>query len=377
MARYKNIANALRERIESEEFKAEERLPSCQELAAEYGVSYVTISRAVRVLELSGLVTSKPGHGIFVVPAEKRFTQPSPQVGFIMQTRGDLFGNFFTPVLNGLGQRHIQSVPLTDDTQLNALDAAERLARMKVYADTGYLSLVVDGDRLFPFSSLDNVFTRFRQVIFVLRCDSDLEFPGANRLVSDFRLAGKELAEHLLAQGITRIAFLTFEELDEVWRRSARSSLHSHDQHVFDGIEEACREHGVDFASHCTMIRNQLPNQKDKDCEQALCSFLRKSPDSRSGIIAIDDSRARYAYNAVAECGLAVGRDVAVTGLFDTALSDVLKPRLTTVNIGEKEIAELTLKAIAGKWHGRTVEVKPHLIIKESSLPSPLKFDFK
>ncbi|MFA6929150.1 MAG: substrate-binding domain-containing protein [Lentisphaeria bacterium] len=368
MSRYRNIAQALGERIACGEFASAGRLPSCQELTVVFGVSYVTISRAIRELELSGLVVSKPGHGIYVVPEEERGRQPLSQVGFIMPTRGDLFGNYFTPVLNGLGQRHIQSVPLTDDMHLNALEASERIARMKGYAESGYMSLVVDGDRCFPFAALNHVFSKFRQVNFVLRCDSGLEFAGANRLVCDYRQAGRELTSHLLSQGVRRIVFLTFEELDEVWRRSNFSTQHSHDQLVFDGIEDACRENGVDFSGCCKMIRNQLPNEDDPDCEQALSAFLQKTPGCRCGIIAIDDGRARYAYRAAVLCGLAVGRDVAVTGLFDTALSEVLSPRLTTVNIGETEIAELTMKAITGKWRGRTVMVKPRLIVKESSL---------
>ncbi len=372
MSKYKSISQALRQRIEAGDFSILGRLPRCQELTHEYSASYVTICRAIRDLEQSGLIISKPGHGIYIIPEGERGRQPLSQVGFIMPTRGDLFGNYFTPVVNGLGLQRIQSVPLTDDTHLNALKSSERFARMLEYAESGFMSLVVDGDRCFPFAALDRVYAKFRQVNFVLRCDSGLEFCGANRLICDYRQVGKELAVHLLGQGIRHLAFLTFEELDEVWRRSNFSTHHSHDQLVFDGIEDACRDHGVDFSCCCVMIRNQKPNSDDPACEQALGEFMLKASGSRCGVISVDDGRARYAYRAAAACGLAIGRDVAVTGLFDTALSEMLSPRLTTVNIGEKEIAALTMKAVAENWQGRLVMVKPRLIIKESSWVSSI-----
>jgi GntR family transcriptional regulator len=62
--RYQEIAESLRERISA--FGAGTLLPSEAELSGEFGVSRVTIRRALEVLRESGLVDSRQGFGWYV-----------------------------------------------------------------------------------------------------------------------------------------------------------------------------------------------------------------------------------------------------------------------------------------------------------------------
>jgi GntR family transcriptional regulator len=61
---YIQVANDIADRIARAELAG--RLPAERELAAEYGVAYGTIRRAMEVLRERGLVESVHGRGTFV-----------------------------------------------------------------------------------------------------------------------------------------------------------------------------------------------------------------------------------------------------------------------------------------------------------------------
>lgn len=64
--RYQQIADELRGRVATGEFAEGGLLPSESELAAAYGVSRVTVRRALAELKRAGLVDSRQGFGWFV-----------------------------------------------------------------------------------------------------------------------------------------------------------------------------------------------------------------------------------------------------------------------------------------------------------------------
>ncbi len=59
------VTAALRERIAAGEWLPGEQLPSTRELAEEYGVTHVTVAKAVKTLAAEGLVEVVPSWGVF------------------------------------------------------------------------------------------------------------------------------------------------------------------------------------------------------------------------------------------------------------------------------------------------------------------------
>lgn len=66
---WQQIAQILREQIESRELAPGQQLPSAVALAAEYGVAVPTVRKALDQLKSEGLVIGVAGYGTFV--AEK------------------------------------------------------------------------------------------------------------------------------------------------------------------------------------------------------------------------------------------------------------------------------------------------------------------
>jgi DNA-binding GntR family transcriptional regulator len=61
---YRRIADDLRDKIESGELTGQ--IPTRAKLAEQYGVAYMTVDRAIRVLKDEGLVYGVAGLGVFV-----------------------------------------------------------------------------------------------------------------------------------------------------------------------------------------------------------------------------------------------------------------------------------------------------------------------
>lgn len=66
VALYEQIADGLARDIRARKLKPFDKLPSENELVANFGVSRVTVRQAIRKLAEAGLVTSRQGKGVFV-----------------------------------------------------------------------------------------------------------------------------------------------------------------------------------------------------------------------------------------------------------------------------------------------------------------------
>lgn len=63
---YRTVSQTLRERVAGGVYEPGSRIPSVDELALEFGVSSITIRRAIRDLSLEGLLLGRQGLGVFV-----------------------------------------------------------------------------------------------------------------------------------------------------------------------------------------------------------------------------------------------------------------------------------------------------------------------
>lgn len=66
---YHQLEQELRARIQREEFKPGEPLPTEERICAQYGVSRITVRRALDALIADGLITKRRGVGTFVTPS--------------------------------------------------------------------------------------------------------------------------------------------------------------------------------------------------------------------------------------------------------------------------------------------------------------------
>ena len=72
LPRYAQLADVLRGRIERGLWRTGQRLPSLDELVAEFGLARVTVRQAIEMLAREGLVSPQQGRGTFVTARPTR-----------------------------------------------------------------------------------------------------------------------------------------------------------------------------------------------------------------------------------------------------------------------------------------------------------------
>ncbi|MGH3932410.1 MAG: GntR family transcriptional regulator [Pseudonocardiaceae bacterium] len=127
-ARYRQVADHLREAIHRGEYVPGELLPSQPELARQYGLNQTSISRAISILRNEGLVRIEQGRGAFVqeMPTVRRIRRIPPS--------GDRDSSFATEM------RRLRLDPKTDLVQTAVARAPAQI--------TERLGIPEDGDVL-------------------------------------------------------------------------------------------------------------------------------------------------------------------------------------------------------------------------------------
>lgn len=167
---------------------------------------------------------------------------------------------------------------------------------------------------------------------------------------SDNWLGGRLATGHLIAQGRRRIAFFGMADIPEIAARHAG---------YLDALGEAGLKPAVHIEAHLTPDASYA----------AITRYLRQGalPDA---IVAASDVIAMSAMRALAEMGIAVPDDVAVTGYDDVSLAAYVMPPLTTVrqDLAEAghQLVDLLFRRIAGE-DTRSVVLPPRLIVRGST----------
>ena len=124
---YRQVADQLRQLIDSGEFAVGNRLPTERELAAQLGVSRPTVREALIALEVDGRVRIRVGSGIYVLAPQEPTTIAAPAVA----------GSFEILAARALFEGAIaeQAAQIASPADLAGIDAT--LARMKGAAESG------------------------------------------------------------------------------------------------------------------------------------------------------------------------------------------------------------------------------------------------
>jgi GntR family transcriptional regulator len=215
-ARYRQVADDLREAIRRGTYGPGSPLPSQPELAKKYGLNQTSISRAIGLLEADGLIRTEHGRGSFVqdIPTAKR-TRRIP-------ARGRGSGSSFAEEMRKIGmeprtelvQAEIVTPPGQVARRLNIPEDGETLIRKRhMFADerpvqlaASYIPLHVAGgtDLAFPDTGPTGIYERLAARGFrVVRFAEEIESRRPNAEEADFLRISS--SQHVLE--VTRLAY--------------------------------------------------------------------------------------------------------------------------------------------------------------------------
>ena len=95
---YQTIIDSIFAKIRSEDYKEGEKLPSESQLVAEFNTSRITVTRALKELELTGVIYREKGRGSFVA---QKSVKSNKVISLIIPHKADFFSG---------GQQYVRSV---------------------------------------------------------------------------------------------------------------------------------------------------------------------------------------------------------------------------------------------------------------------------
>ncbi len=344
--KHQQVYGALARGIHSGRWKHGERLPSEAELVRQFGASRITVGRAVRDLQLAGLVERRAGSGTFV-----RTERPSGALSFglLIPDLGET--EIFEPIWQG-----IMASPLAREHALFWGSSTAAAASKDEHAwelCRQYIDRKVSGVFFAPLEltpTKDEVNERITRAFddaripIVLLDRTAFPYPqrGHHDLVGiDNRRAGYVVTDHLLSLGARRVAFVAMP--------NAAATVEAREA----GYREALHARSVPFDP--SLVHRLDPT--DAAMVRALLEAHR--PD---GVVCANDWTAARLMHSILALGYAVPRDVRLVGIDDVDYASLLPVPLTTLRQPTRQIGAAALAAMLDRVAGADLPTRDILL---------------
>lgn len=334
--RYRHIFDILRSRISSGEYPPGHKLPTEAELMELFNVSRTTVSRAMRDMELLGLIARRRGSGTYVrqpvnVPDRMELAFFVPWV----ETGAGL------PYVEGLIHQHIADMAGRGQASLSLQCLAPgpgTLRERMIDAAQALIESKVDGVLYYPAELPGELMRLNREVVDLLVAagieivliDRDIvSYPDRSeftRIGYDNRRGGVLLTDHLIKIGCRRIAFIGIPEVSTAVA------------YRLSGYFEAHRMHGLQVDP--TLVREA----DEVDLTAEFCRELMSAkPDA---IIGKMDRYAAILGRHLMAMNVKIGREIKLAGFDDDPIAELLPVPLTTIRLPIQSFAHAAYEAI-------------------------------
>jgi GntR family transcriptional regulator of arabinose operon len=348
--KHRQVYGELERGIQSGKWKSGARLPSEAELVRLFDASRITVGRAVRDLQLAGLVERRAGSGTYVRSAR---ATGALSFGLLIPDLGET--EIFEPICQGmmaspLARAHALVWGSLPGPLPSKEDRALELCRQ--YVDRRVAGVFFAPLELTP--AKDEVNERIVRTLdearipVVLLDRTAVPYPGRGHhdLVGiDNRRAGFVVAEHLLRLGARRVGFVAVP--------NAAATVDARES----GYREALFVRGIPFEP-------DLARRLDPADVAGVRAWLDSSrPD---GIVCANDWTAARLMHSLLALGVAVPADVRMVGIDDVDYASLLPVPLTTLRQPTRQIGAAALAAMLDRLAGS--DLPPRDILLQGTL---------
>ena len=359
MNKKSNVVASLRRMIHSGQLPPGQKLKNGIDLAGDFGVSHLTMRRALRELELSGDITIIHGRGIFVSPrhAEKRkflivrsgISDTSSPVHYLLP--------YFLQRCSELGIE-------VDEADLVFLRHSPVAGTVRQLKDNQYTGVLLACS---SFNGTEPELQMLRKlnvpVLLPRGTDTDAQITGFGVLKSDNRRAWEDGLKYLKECGIRKVALILYASEGSDAIRGFTIPEHL----------ALLKKHG--FCSDGKMLKTisvKEPLNLCQEVEQAVRNLM-TSDDPAEAIYCFSDFFALYVYLAAQKMNLKIPEDLSVMGFSGYPGGKMLSPPLATVDCDYAAAGKLAAEMLCDpeKWYFND-EIKnfiiPHKIKKRASI---------
>lgn len=338
---YIQIYNDLLKDIKNGKFVSGDKIPSEKELTEQFGVSRITVKKALEKLSLEDYISRMRGKGSFVSKNinqnanEKQHPMKGKLIGVVFDNIADTYG---TGILNGIEKESLKNgyfiVPRRSFDIISEEDRAiDELLELGVegliiepvhgeYYSTKILRLILDG---FP-------------VVFI---DRELRGVQSSVVCSDNIKAGECAMDYLLNLGHRDFCILTSLIKDTT---SIEDRL--------EGVERSFAKHNI--IPDRSLWIDDLTGDIDKIEEQSemIGNTLKKNKNVTC-IFALEYDLGRLALKAVTSIGKNVPNDISIMS-FDGPSNFVGNYRFTHVRQQEDKMGSIAIELLVNKINGES-----------------------
>ena len=353
--KYQQILDDLKESIASGKYAVGQRLPSEHELVKTFGTSRVTVNRALRELQITGLIDRRAGSGSYVsANSAKGYT-----FGLLIPELGRT--EIFEPICRGMAEAKeaehhalLWGKSLADSgTEGEDVESLCRQLTSKKVSGVFFAPL-----ELTPEKDLINrtIAERFERAgIPIVLLDRDLvPYPKRSQydvVGIDNRRAGYVITEHLIEAGAKRPVF--------VCRPGSAPTVDAR----IAGFREAIMDCGLEF--HPNLVRRIDP------WDAGL--IHRTVKETRTdAIVCANDFTAAHIMKALHELKIPVPEKIRMAGIDDVKYATLLPVPLTTIHqpcgeIGATAIETMVQRLQHPQFPARDIALSFRLVVRRSS----------
>jgi GntR family transcriptional regulator of arabinose operon len=330
--KYRQVYAKLRREIQSGHWKRGARLPSEAELVRTFGASRITVGRAVRELQASGLVERRVGSGTYVRSAR---AAGALSFGLLIPDLGET--EIFEPICQGMmaSQYAREHALIWGSLTAGAASKADRAWQLcRQYIDRDVSGVFFAPLELTREKDIININQRIvaaldeARIPVVLLDRTVLPYPqcGNHDLVGiDNRHAGFVITSHLLGLGCRRIAFVAVA--------NAAATVDAREA----GYREAL------YAWDVPIDRGLVQRLDPADQTRVRAVMAACRPDA---IVCANDRTAGRLMHTLLQLGYAIPRDVRLVGIDDVEYASLLPVPLTTLRQPTRQIGDAALSAM-------------------------------
>ena len=347
---YQQISEDLRRQIRSGALPTGTRLPPIRQLTTLYGVSIITINKALASLVSDGLVDSHVGRGTFVSPLPESL---KPRViGFVLR---DLASPFFTRVAEG-AQKRAEAEGFEIFVTSSAGQTSREDAHIARFSSLGADALIVASLR--PSAP---VMRRLRQADIPVVMVSHTEADDVPFVGTDPRQAAALAVEHLVSLGHRRLGFVNG------W--PGRPSGAQLREGFLDALQRLGIQHEPEFEWNYPHAGSGERHQYRSG--YAVGQLVAESPDRPEAVLVFNDLGAMGFIDALLDRSVSVPGDVAVVGIDGIEQGARARVPLTSIRQPAQRIGELAVEMLLKRLRGESIPMRqflqPELVVRKSS----------